>query len=1662
VNDIVGPSAPTCQDDPDFYIENALEWGFECGLPVEIRVGLTMSLTGNLSDDRMNWHVLQALKDWSSQISTKPVALSNGLISLGTMQTCARFCVMDDESNEEKMVQLYRDFSEDRTDGNGNSTRRASLLLGPSTESFRTAAAQVAYDYQMTMLLWSIPKELRSFPIAQQEHQNDELTKVIESIQLPSTQLVRDQIAAAGDIDTGVYGTLYAYPTYSCKDFPVPDGYYLRSGAEFLSCGGPCNVTHLDLCCRQKSSGLAVSGTWSPSSSLLQGGWHDGCLRGQSLVNVSTNMSLILHFERSPAHVVISLNWTTTQGSTAFPPYLIVHEKLYEMGSESDVLPENAVVYFSSPPEGEANWEICLRASCRELTCPGLFNRENFYCSGKSCTPEADTASCCTLEPPDLNGILWNAGFTPVFDLVAPVSDWAMDVIHQVQTYDSGRLLCVASQREHQGNFFGNLCHHYAKILGPNKADVMLATSALRGVSSLVRLKPHPTMVLVCSDLDFYMGFLHASILLVPDHGTVVSCLPFGSLLDTVRGFELNFRSLEPQPWPSYAVLNEVSINKPLADLASLRHTFQEVYQYHVQQNGSFPPALLFLYSAWQVIDYTAMTVAESVFQLSILSERGRGDSIHALASTTFPTYLGAIEFKGRGFRDLQRMDVATRQFVPMTFTQEMDSSNIAANWSWSLKMLRFLKSDVRVADIWEPILPVGNELHFNDMYPCPEGCIVWKTACSACPPGTYRSRSHTECQPCLPGTYQDSYAGLKCFPCPDGAVCNVTGGPSSTPGYFAVKAPDAAIWDAWHGPEACSIEGGGLTNLHPNDIGRWTASKKEPKWTMLPCDPPSACLGENICSPSQTGEGCRECQSGYSRLLRQNGICSACEDFFHLLRRCLSFVLAQVAMIFLLVWASHKDVDELGCLLCPIILTLLTAVQSFWLLSVVVDRTAVPDVIYDGMRYSIQVFMVPFLLHLLHCAPGGLPRSVETEGYAVLASAGFVYLLAFLLVCVGSLIKRCCCTRGTGARVGHFASFKSVLIAANHVVLPCALYWSILTVGHCTEKDCDHFDQLTESPQLLVIALVWLLFLMEVFMLWMYRYDFHQVSYRRDFGLLSTGVYRNYLLWPMWEFVHLMLLFAVISLLTVLDVQVTLIELAYLTLQVLGLAMLMVFGPFLSAVVPGYKQRIAVMLMMFPLLFSISMLPVFESYAIFAHCPLQQMVQWLLVAALLYVILYGLWVLYMNRVMVPLNIMKNTFYPFKCPKLVDLFTATAEHRVSVRKDLGLEFHAKRWSDRQRYELSWTIGYVMKGQFSASGMFETDKVSEIMEEAVREVCRSHKVATVKHINRGGHLAARTALAEGKDLVQLIQSHAGDIDIYELFAAVRDNNIALTVVQRHLMEKKKHRALEMLEMEEDSDPGQEADLQDEQQDPDSSWPSEPVQKKVHLERISWPEVPRSSRRLRRLKGKMLGDEVCNSWSSMSYAEREEEDLETRLWNVRISYQELARQLPMIARVTRKTREAFCDDDDDSNSKTVSLKEEVREVFELLNEVQSHLDSIHVDQIPPGRLRAWIGSIDHLIGVKAEVPLSTVEPELFELFRLAGLAEEAEAELAMTTAPSTVSRSVSEDSLERELHPKSPVRTRRFAGTTPSVAAGHAILKSKPRPVGRSTARLHLRS
>lgn len=57
VDTVVGPDAETCKFDPDFSIDKALQWAFQCELPVEVRVGLTMSLTGNHSHEGI-WNSL--------------------------------------------------------------------------------------------------------------------------------------------------------------------------------------------------------------------------------------------------------------------------------------------------------------------------------------------------------------------------------------------------------------------------------------------------------------------------------------------------------------------------------------------------------------------------------------------------------------------------------------------------------------------------------------------------------------------------------------------------------------------------------------------------------------------------------------------------------------------------------------------------------------------------------------------------------------------------------------------------------------------------------------------------------------------------------------------------------------------------------------------------------------------------------------------------------------------------------------------------------------------------------------------------------------------------------------------------------------------------------------------------------------------------------------------------------------------------------------------------------------------------------------------------------------------------------------------------------------------------------------------------------------------
>eukprot|EP00435_Cladocopium_sp_Y103_P047633 s356_g14.t1 len=153
-----------------------------------------------------------------------------------------------------------------------------------------------------------------------------------------------------------------------------------------------------------------------------------------------------------------------------------------------------------------------------------------------------------------------------------------------------------------------------------------------------------------------------------------------------------------------------------------------------------------------------------------------------------------------------------------------------------------------------------------------------------------------------------------------------------------------------------------------------------------------------------------------------------------------------------------------------------------------------------------------------------------------------------------------------------------------------------------------------------------------------------------------------------------------------------------------------------------------------------------------------------------------------------------------------------------------------------------------------------------------------------------------------------------------------------------------------------------------------------------------------------------------------------------------------------------------------SKQSLLRAEVKEVFSVLNEIQMELDVVQVDHISAERITSWIACVQKLLS-KGDVEVERPDDSLLtpELVDLLGVNECNEVLDLETRATSTGSRSHSEempmhgDSLERHLlqtpePPAPPAGSTEGASTAPSVTS-MAILRSKPRPVGRSTARLH---
>ncbi|CAE7618740.1 unnamed protein product [Symbiodinium natans] len=860
-----------------------------CQIPLEVRVGLTMSLSGPRSDPEAAATLLQMLVDQSYV----------------HQDYCISFCVLDDESSPQRAAQLYRSFV-----GEAGAAHKVDILLGPATYDFRSTAAQVAQEFQEPLLLWSTMPALgrtvlstTDMTTAQALAEVRELRNLRRAGGLPEVvppecgelcQVL--QSSPFSDVDT-------------CALLTPPAGRALRPLAKFLSCDGPCDPTaDLDYCTRAASN-LSVQGTWEPWWALPYGGWLDGCLVGRhwATANSATSVRLTLHFEESPTmtRIFAAGNGTLTHGN-----FTIEGRTISEGMWENQLLDGMELVFeYPSGTENDILWSICLAETCANFVCnASYFTNPAAYCWGATCDPQADHGRCCTQQEADLTTFLGQDVFSTTFDLSVPPSLWMQDLLPRIFDDDAQHFVCVA-QNDARG-LFTDLCRFYLddalshgfRTLAAGPLTLSVDNAVADMLARLQHMHPSPQVVLLCADLSIYTSFINAMITMQAAFHWVISAFPFDrELLSVVPAYTLFHNVLQSAPWPTMTYLKEHAQER---SVCGSNHGKEELLQ-----DGIWVQEL-YLASAGQLLDSVICSSFERTRGLfHVVEQEAPTADLPQIDSKVFFLYylrygpdpdgpkggfitsLGQVSFGERGSRiQIGRGDVSSWRHETLPAFGAL-SETMSARDSWLYSQARYSISAVRsIETVLSPQLwPLGRKV--LGTYPCPIGCRATNAySCTACPPGYYRPLGETGCVPCTQlasDVFQDSWAGAMCFKCPLGAYCDPSRPaqePVALPGYYRVENSSyMASFGKWSVEAACSSNSG-LADLHANEMSSWLEAKKNHRWLFQRCLPVSACLGNNLCFETNRGAGCASCNlavevrsSMFNTLLRSYFAYSSC-----------------------------------------------------------------------------------------------------------------------------------------------------------------------------------------------------------------------------------------------------------------------------------------------------------------------------------------------------------------------------------------------------------------------------------------------------------------------------------------------------------------------------------------------------------------------------------------------------------------------------------------------------------------------------------------------------------------------------------------------------------------------------------------------------------------
>ena len=239
----------------------------------------------------------------------------------------------------------------------------------------------------------------------------------------------------------------------------------------------------------------------------------------------------------------------------------------------------------------------------------------------------------------------------------------------------------------------------------------------------------------------------------------------------------------------------------------------------------------------------------------------------------------------------------------------------------------------------------------------------------------------------------------------------------------------------------------------------------------------------------------------------------------------------------------------------------------------------------YTWLRWLTDPFMTPFLVPLLDCNPdSAMSRSVHARGWTVLVSAIVDYVFLLVSWFFISLLSM----RLNGS------SLLRLFISLNRVLLPGVAFWTVKIAFYCRAEDASSFDsefceyrmETLQDPHVLLSVCGYLLIVvcMENYAFWAQRHDFFLVAYRQQFGVLCGGIYREYLIWPIFENCFLILSMMVLGLLDALGLNMIELEL-FASIQALNFLLLQTFSPHLIAALRSFKVKIAAQKTLLPLL---------------------------------------------------------------------------------------------------------------------------------------------------------------------------------------------------------------------------------------------------------------------------------------------------------------------------------------------------------------------------------------------------------------------------------------------------------------------------------------------